>query len=532
MSFRHPAKTKINSYFNPVRSSDRCDRCLGRFLGNLSSFLANSEPSPTRNQEVQSGVEEPTLKQGQPDHSTIPVISSSEVCTDSESDDGEDLTTARGLQEYKRWRTRRPNKTTQSLRRKPYGNDGTTRNLRHDYCTMPGQRIIQDEKLVRDTLLKVVWLLCTWFQGCAKRLFELLARDFKKLSDHDERLQPHLSLPNSPPIEVCQEAFRLVYVASPEIKLADQFITYHMEPSGERCRKIDSYHRLLSIIQELTFRVSQSEDQFGRCTDCGELNTMIRFAETPEKKKSAMEPRDLHDKMVDIYHAWYIMDKAFCERHPDKKSCIAVDPTTLEQGIPSHHPPKKLFDRKSKLEVNFGGGIQLLHFSGESHQILFCAFFSFHQGCKSCSHSTIFMIWAQLTSDFAASRSAELRWLLLLLLFKKVFLTFLPVGHTGNEVDSSVFGSVKDKCKVSDIVCLFDIFKVAKEGLTKPNQLIYPRSVLDFRSFFQPHLLGIQRTMEGRYFEFQLSYSRRSDGSRFPVVRGKKYLNELAEFGE
>eukprot|EP00808_Paulinella_micropora_P027676 g78899.t1 len=75
--------------------------CLGRFLGKVSSFLANSEPSPTRNQEVQSGVEEPTLKQGQPEHSTIPVISSSEVCTDSESDDGEDLATARGLQEYK-----------------------------------------------------------------------------------------------------------------------------------------------------------------------------------------------------------------------------------------------------------------------------------------------------------------------------------------------------------------------------------------------------------------------------------------------
>eukprot|EP00808_Paulinella_micropora_P005365 g13507.t1 len=385
----------------------------------------------------------------QPDHSTIPVISSSEVCTDSESDDGEDLATARGLQEYKRWRTRRPKKTTQSLMRKPYGNDGTTRNLRHDYCTMPGQRIIQDEKLVSDTLLKSCVASALGSRAAQNDYLKLLARDFKKLSDHDERLQPHLSLPNSPPIEVCQEDFCLVYVASSEINLADQFITI----IWNRVEK-DVQRSIRTMVHE------NPDYPFHN----------LHLPETPEKKKSAMEARDLHDKMVDIDHAWYIMDKAFCERHPDKKSCIAVDQTTLEQGIPSHHPPKKLFDRKS--------------------------------------------------------------WLLLLLLFKKVFLTFLPVGHTGNEVDSSVFGSVKDKCKVSDIVCLFDIFKVGKEGLTKPNQLIYLRSVIDFRSFFQSHLLGIQRTMEGRYFEFQLSDSRRSDSSRFPVVRGKKYLNELAEFGE
>eukprot|EP00808_Paulinella_micropora_P019967 g25973.t1 len=282
------------------------------------------------------------------------------------------------------------------------------------------------------------------------------------------------------------------------------------------------------------------EDQFGRYTDCGELNARIWFAETPEEKKSAMEAQDLHDNM------------AFCERHQDRKSCITVDQTTLEPGILSRHPPKKLFDRKSKLEVNFGGGINF-SISQENHiKYLFVHFSHFTKDANLVLTQLFFMIWAQLTSDFAASRSAELRihvdntaaenknqllfsfagWLLLLLLFKKVFLTFLPVGHTGNEVDSSVFGSVKDKCKVSDIVCLFDIFKVAKEGLTKPYQLIYLRSVLDFRSFCQHRLLGIQRTVEGRYFEFQLSDSRRSDGSRFPVVRGKKYLNELAEFGE
>eukprot|EP00808_Paulinella_micropora_P032269 g22662.t1 len=518
-------------------------KLLGKILGHVSSFLANSEPSPTRNQEVQSGVEEPTLKQGQPDHSTIPVISSSEVCTDSESVDGEDLTTARGLQEYKRWRTRRPKKTTQSLRRKPYGNDGTTRNLRHDYCTMHGQRIIQDEKLVRDTLLKScgctrkcmtqinasqIMLLRSGYCALGSRAaqndyLKLLARDFKKLSDHDERLQPHLSLPNSPPIEVCQEAFCLVYERfGPEIISSRK---QRQEPSFDLCAKFFSdimtlcsrvsrdklgrpiYHLLYGtewkkmyedrfvpwvakhypgadIPSESEFYAVHEnlyypfhnlhlpgEDKFGRCTDCGELNTMIWFAEKPEKNKSAMEARDLHDKM-----------------------------TTLEQGIPSYHPPKKLFDRKSKLEVNFGGGINF-SISQENHIKYFFVYFShFTKDANLVLTQLFFMIWAQLTSDFAASRSAELRihvdntaaeklfsfagWLLLLLLFKKVFWTFLPVWHTGNEVDSSVFGSVKDKCKVSDIVCLFDIFKVAKEGLTKPNQLIYLRSVLDFRSSF------------------------------------------------
>eukprot|EP00808_Paulinella_micropora_P014789 g52101.t1 len=405
---------------------------------------------------------------------------------------------------------------------------------------------------------------------------KLLARDFKKLSDHDERLQPHLSLPNSPPIEVCQEAFCLVYgngqggLSLPHFKkcvrerFGPEIISsrkQRQKPSFDLCAKFFSdimmlcsrvsrdklgrpiYHLsygtewrkmyedrfvpwLLSIIQELTFRVSQSFMQFMRI----QIILFITFicqvkTKTPEKKKSAIEARDLHDKMVDIDHAWYIMDKAFCERHPDKKSCIAVDQTTLEQGIPSHHPPKKLFDRKNKLEVNFGGGINF-SISQENHIKYFFVYFShFTKDANLVLTQLFFMIWVQLTSDFAASRSAELRihvdntaaenknqwlfsfagWLLLLLLFKKVFLSFLPVGHTGNEVDSSVFGSVKDKCKVSDIVCLFDIFKVAKD-------------VLDFRSFFQPHLLGIQRTME--------------DGSRFPVVRGKKYLNELAEFGE
>eukprot|EP00808_Paulinella_micropora_P017720 g31955.t1 len=460
-------------------------KLLGKILSNVSSFLANSEPSPTRNQEVQSGVEEPTLKQGQPDHSTIPVISSSEVCTDSESDDGEDLATARGLQEYKRWRTRRPKKTTQSLRRKPYGNDGTTRNLRHDYCTMPGQRIIQDEKLVRDTLLKScgctrkcmtqinasqIMLLRSGYCALGSRTaqndyLKLFARDFKKLSDHDERLQPHLSLSNSPPIEVCQEAFCLVYgngqggLSLPHFKcvrerFGPEIISsrkQRQKPSFDLCAK--SFYDIMMLCSRVSrdklgrqiYHLSYGtkwrkmyEDRFVRWVakhypgadipSESEFYAVhenpdypfhnLHLPETPEKKKSAMEARDLHDKMVDIDHAWLV--------------------TTS---------------------------------------------------------------------------------------------TFVQKGHTGNEVDSSVFGSVKDKCKVSDIVCLFDIFKVAKEGLTKPNQLIYLRSVLDFRSSFQPHLLGIQRTMEG-YFEFQLSDSRRSVGSRFPVVRGKKYLNELAEFGE
>eukprot|EP00808_Paulinella_micropora_P018925 g66618.t1 len=553
--------------------------CLGRFLGNVSSFLANSEPSPTRNQEVQSGVEEPTLKQGQPDHSTIPVISSSEVCTDSESDDGEDLATARGLQEYKRWRTRRPKKTTQSLRRKPYGNDGTTRNLRHDYCTMPGQRIIQDEKPVRDTLLKScgctrkcmtqinasqIMLLRSGYCALGSRAAQNdylkcwleISRSCQTMTSVCSLISPFLTPLLSNRVsrdKLGRPIYHLSYGTEWRKMYEDRFVPWVAKhyPGAD----IPSESEFYAVHENLDYHFHNlhlpGEYQFGRCTDCGELNTMIWFAETPEKKKSAMEARDLHDKMVDIDHAWYIMDKAFCERHPDKKSCIAVDQTTLEQGIPSHHPPKKLFDRKSKLEVNFGGGINF-SISQENHIKYFFVHFShFTKDANLVLTQLFFMIWAQLTSDFAASRSAELRihvdntaaenknqWLfsfagwLLLLLFKKVFLTFLPVGHTGNEVDSSVFGSVKDKCKVSDIVCLFDIFKVAKEGLTKPNQLIYLRSVLDFRSFFQPHLLGIQRTIEGRYFEFQLSDSRRLDGSRFPVVRGKKYLNELAEFGE
>eukprot|EP00808_Paulinella_micropora_P031016 g28810.t1 len=598
-----PGKTEIM----PIYTSSKAKRpsCLGRFLGNVSSFLANSEPSPTCNQEVQSGVEEPTIKQEQPDHSTIPVISSSEVCTDSESDDGEDLTTARGLQEYKRWRTRRPKKTTQSLRRKPYGNDGTTRNLRHDYYTMPGQRIIQDEKLVRDTLSKScgctrkcmtqinasqIMLLRSGYCALGSRAaqndyLKLLARDFKKLSDHDERLQPHLSLSNSPPIEVCQEAFCLVYgngqggLSLPHFKkcVRERFGPEIISSRKQRQKhSFDLCAKFFSDIMMLCSRVSRDklgrpiyhlsyrtewrkmyEDRFvpwvAKHYPGADIPSESEFyavhenpdhpfhnlhlPETPEKKKSAMEARDLHDKMVDIDHAWYIMDKAFCERHPDKKSCIAVDQTTLEQGIPSHHPPKKLFDRKSKLEVNFGGGINF-SISQENHIKYFFVHFSHFTKDANLVLTQLFcMIWAQLTSDFAASRSAELPFFFCRLVttstfVQKGFLDFLPVGHTGNEVDSSVFGSVKDKCKVSDIVCLFDIFKVAKEGLTKPNQLIYLRSILDFRSIFQPHLLGIQRTMEGRYFEFQLSDSRRSDGSRFPVVRGKKYLNELAEFGE
>eukprot|EP00808_Paulinella_micropora_P021766 g66951.t1 len=482
--------------------------CLGRFLGNLSSFLANSEASPTRNQEVQSGVEEPILKQGQPDHSTIPVISSSEVCTDSESDDGEDLTTARGLQEYKRWRTRRPKKTTQSLRRKPYGNDGTTRNLRHDYCTMPGQRIIQDEKLVRDTLLKScgcrkcmtqinasqIMLLRSGYCALGSRAaqndyLKLLARDFKKLSDHDERLQPHLSLPNSPPIEVCQEAFCLVYgngqggLSLPHFqkcvreRFGPEIISsrkQQQKPSFDLCAKFFSDIMMLCScvsrdklgrpIYHLSYGTEwrkMYEDRFvpwvAKHYPGADIPSESEFyavhenpdypfhnlhlPETPEKKKSAMEARDLHDKMVDIDHAW------------------EFPATTLQ---------KKLFDRKSKLEVNFGGGINF-SISQENHIKYFFVYFShFTKDANLVLTQLFFMIWAQLTSDFAASRSAELRihvdntaaenknqwlfsfagWLLLLLLFKKVFLTFLPVGHTGNEVDSSVFGSVKDKCKM------------------------------------------------------------------------------------
>eukprot|EP00808_Paulinella_micropora_P002564 g17664.t1 len=99
------------------------------------------------------------------------------------------------------------------------------------------------------------------------------------------------------------------------------------------------------------------QNEFGRCNDCAELNEAFWVASTPEEKKDALEKRNVHDRMVDVDHAWYIMDKAFCARHSDQKAFIALDQSSLEPGIPVHHPPKKMFDRKSRLEVHLGGGI-------------------------------------------------------------------------------------------------------------------------------------------------------------------------------
>eukprot|EP00808_Paulinella_micropora_P003742 g24592.t1 len=221
--------------------------------------------------------------------------------------------------------------------------------------------------------------------------------------------------------------------------------------------------------------------------------------------------------MVDVDHAWYIMDKAFCARHSDQKAFIALDQSSLEPGIPVHHPPKKMFDRKSRLEVHMGGGINVSMGEENPVKYLFVHFSSFTKNANLILTQLFFMVWAMLTSSFAASRSRVLRihldnptsenkhqflfalggWYLWKRWFAKVLFTLLPVGHTSNEVDSSVFRTVKEKCEDMDITCLPDVFEAACRALPPPNQLIYLKSVLDFRSWLQPHLIGVQNTMKG-----------------------------------
>eukprot|EP00808_Paulinella_micropora_P001892 g15378.t1 len=219
-------------------------------------------------------------------------------------------------------------------------------------------------------------------------------------------------------------------------------------------------------------------------------------------------------------------------KHSDQNAFIALDQSSLEPGIPVHHPPKKMFDRKC---INFSMGEENPGFTKNANLILTQLFF---------------MVWAMLTSSFAASRSRVLRihldnptsenkhqflfalggWYLWKRWFAKVLFTFLPVGHTSNEVDSSVFRT--EKCEDMDITCLPDVFEAARRALPPPNQLIYLKSVLDFRSWLQPHLIGVQNTMKGRFFEMKLSDSVRPDGSHFSILSAKQYLNDIATFGE
>eukprot|EP00808_Paulinella_micropora_P030177 g35142.t1 len=331
-----------------------------------------------------------------------------------------------------------------SLKRKPYGHKGTTRNLRHDYCPMPGQRFLLDEELIKQTLTKScdcgkkcmsqlsaaqIALLRSGYYALGSRaaqgeFIKSCARDFRHLSEKDERLQPHLSFPNSPPLEVCQKAFCLVYgmdqggLSLPTLKkyvkerLGPQLIKSRApkeSPSFDLCAKFYSHLMMLCSrvstdtygepIYHLNFRSQWSKvyedrfipwvqkhypnsevpsrsafyamhenreynfhnlhmpgkDEFGRCTECGESTEAIWEADGPEARQAAIEARNVHDKMFKIDKAWYEEDNSYCAFNPDKKSCIAVDQTTLKPGIPAFHPPIKQFDRASRLEVNFGG---------------------------------------------------------------------------------------------------------------------------------------------------------------------------------
>ena len=74
--------------------------------------------------------------------------------------------------------------------------------------------------------------------------------------------------------------------------------------------------------------------------------------------------------------------------------------------------------------------------------------------------------------------------------FKKVILTFLVVGHTGFECDSSN-RPLKDAWREVDLLTLFDLLYEARRAAPSAD-LVYLESVMDWRSFLSPYLPGVK----------------------------------------
>jgi hypothetical protein len=202
---------------------------------------------------------------------------------------------------------------------------------------------------------------------------------------------------------------------------------------------------------------------------------------------------------------------------------------------PRTRPPISQMSRRHRLEVRVGGGI---NFSIGANYIFF-SLAAWPAAGDLVMTQTFEMIHASVTSESPASRARTLRihvdgtskenkhqwlwafcgWLLQLGWYDVIAVTFLPVGHTENKVDSLVFSRMHKHATFQGVQSLFDVVTKAATHLPKPHHIVIIDSLYAFREFFKDFLPGVAGHRQGLHFQIFLSEG-------IPVMRAKQFVTD------
>jgi hypothetical protein len=270
---------------------------------------------------------------------------------------------------------------------------------------------------------------------------------------------------------------------------------------------------------------------FGRCTTCYETQKLADQANTVEEREAILGLRDHHKEQDRIERDEYTMMVARAKNHPDEACFVAVD-QSKSVYVPRFRPPIAVCTRKHRLEIKVGGGI---NFSFNNIKYIFFNLASWGSNVDLVLTQLFEMIWASVTADHSVARSRTLHihadncvrenknqvtfafcaWMLHLNWFDEVLLSFLLVGHTGNEIDSVIFSSMHKHASFENMLTFFDVALKASQHLPRPRQMVVIDSIYNFRKFFCDHLPGVQGHSKCRHFKFE----RNEAGN--PVMRAK-----------
>ncbi|XP_071851801.1 uncharacterized protein [Apostichopus japonicus] len=311
---------------------------------------------------------------------------------------------------------------------------------------------------------------------------------FKRMGDY----MPHKTLVHLPHTWTK----RLVYE-----RMTRELVTQNELPGG-----FISYEHFTRIWQEKLpqFTIPNSTD-FSKCTTCTQLQEAYEKSSSEDQRQKISGLKASHDKFVEAERRAYHLARERARREPHEMTCMIIDGMDQSKtDIPHLIVKDKDSASLARLPVHFTGVLlhtstaegkmpfvfhDVKHIPHDSNLTIYCL----TEALKAAQDYLGKVLFLQMDNCFRENKNKFVLSFAALLverdIFEEVYIHFLPVGHTHEDVDQ-MFSCVARHLNHTNVYTLEDLEIETAKSFTPHIDVRAVTAIPNVKSVLDKHLYG------------------------------------------
>lgn len=305
----------------------------------------------------------------------------------------------------------------------------------------------------------------------------------------------------------------------PDYKYRYLHIKYRTEMTRRKLVHIPYQSFLAVIHKKLTHIRLRRYKRFAQCTTCSDFDDKIEQATTDTEKRFYSRKKQVHLDWQQKERLKYHKHVQKSWSNPEKYLSISIDGMDHQKtSLPAFRRETKATGSQEKLDVHVTGVLIHGHYPhaaayewtdnhlSDSNMTIHVLLDTIRQVFEHKRENGIplpSVLYLQMDNCTRENKNKYLMSVLHLLVyagvFKKIKLSFLPVGHTHEDVDQ-MFSRFATKLRGQHVMSLPDLMRAIKDAFQPPPITIRVKEVACWNKFLEPRLLKVKGIMAPRVF--------------------------------